>query len=162
MKRLTIAALSGFVGAVTVLGAEQAQAYYEDSWEFVCGWECGEALFEPEYGGYTVHGYAEVYHSDLPTSEGEAASWAYYDYWLPAGCDQYYSYSAQVVCLDTAYLHGLSAWEYFSSLYAHLPEEEMACRVIDERAYWRDPYAPYVEGWSNRDADLASVGNCWG
>lgn len=161
MKGLQLSVLSSLVGVISILSAEKAQAGYDDAWAFTCSWECGEAMFEPEYGGYTVNGYASEFHPELPDSEWEAYSWAYYDYWLPAGCDRFSSTFAQTVCMDTAFLHGLSAWEYFESLYASYPEEVMACEIINERAAWRNPYAPYTIGWFNRDADLAALGNCW-
>lgn len=162
MNGFIATALSGLVGVSVVLSAGSALAYYEDAWAFVCDWECGEADFEPEYGGYTVNGYASSYFDELPASEAEAADWAYHDFWQPAGCEDLSTTFSQTVCLDTAFLHGLSAWDYFLSLYSEYPDDEMACEVIDERSYWRDPDAPYTAGWFNRDADLAALNDCWG
>lgn len=163
MIRFMTMAVSGLVGiAAALIPAESALAGYEDAWAFVCEWECGEADFEPEYGGYTVHGFASGFFDELPDTEEEAALWAYYDYWQPAGCEDMSTIFAQTVCLDTAFLHGLSAWDYFSELYADYPEAERACEIIDERSYWRDPDAPYHEGWFNRDAELAALNDCWG
>ena len=162
MKKLTIGALSGLIGAVVVFMPDRAQAYYDAAWDFVCDWECGEAAFEWEYGGYTVHGYAEAYHSEFPDSEWQAYNWAYYDYWLPADCEALSTHFAQTVCLDTAFFHGLSAWDYFADLYWGYSDDEMACMIIDERSYWRSYGSPYDEGWYNRDADLAAMGGCWG
>lgn len=163
MKKFLIAAFTGLgvVGSLIVLTPQEAQAYYEAAWAFVCDWECGEADF-PGYGGYTVHGYAEAFHDELPDSEGQAATWAYYDYWQPAGCEALSTNFSQTVCLDTAYMYGVEGWRYFSSLYQGYSDDELACAVIDERSYWRDNDSAYVWGWMNRDADLAAEGGCWG
>lgn len=158
-----LAMLGSVAGAVSILmlTPEKAKAAYDDAWDFVCTWDCGVAWFEPEYGGYTVDGYSSSFFDELPTSQEEAKDWAYYDFWVPAGCDSYSTSFSQTVCLDTAYLHGVGAWTAFASLYQDYSDDELACLVIDERAASRDPNAPYVEGWQNRDAALAALGGCW-
>jgi hypothetical protein len=164
MNKTAIGVLSGVVSicGITLLTTQDAQAYYDAAWSFVCDWECGEAYFEPEYGGYTLHGYASAFHDELPPTESDAYTWAYYDYWHPAGCYDFSTVFAQTVCFDTAYMYGLNAWDYFASLYSGYSDDELACRVIDERSYWRDNSSPYVWGWMNRDAELAAIGGCWG
>lgn len=152
---------STLVGGFVAIAPEKVQAYFDDAWAFVCEWECGEAWFESEYGGYTLHGYASEFHEELPASKGEAADWAYYDFWQPAGCEEYSTTFSRTVCLDTAYLHGVGGWEYFESLYWDLSDDELACKVIDERAYWHNDGSQYSEGWLNRDAELAALGGCW-
>lgn len=164
MNRIAIGLLSGVAGvcSIMLLTAQDAKAYYYyDAWSFVCDWECGEAYFEPEYGGYTLHGYASVYHDELPPTESDAYTWAYYDYWHPAGCYDFSTAFSQTVCFDTAYMYGVNAWEDFASLYWGDSDDELACSVIDERSYWRDNSSPYVWGWMNRDAELAAIGGCW-
>ncbi|MEM9214525.1 MAG: hypothetical protein AAGD25_09285 [Cyanobacteria bacterium P01_F01_bin.150] len=140
--------------------AQPNSSRYDDAWDFTCTWDCGVASFEAEYGGHTVHGYSSTFFDTLPSSEAEAKEWAYYDFWLPAGCDGFSSNFARTVCFDTAFLHGVGAWQYFSSLYWHHSDDDLACHVITERAAARNPNAPYVEGWNNRDRDLASLGTC--
>ena len=134
---------------------------YDMAWDFTCTWDCGIADFEAEYGGYTVHGYSSTFFDEMPSSELEAKEWAYYDFWLPAGCDGFSTDFSRTVCFDTAFLHGVGAWQYFSSLYWQHSDDELACHVIKERASARDQNAPYVEGWNNRDNDLASLGPCY-
>lgn len=176
MKRIlttTTVATAAIATLVNLLTSTPALAYYgpediasnnyryDDAWSFTCTWDCGIATFEAEYGGHTVHGYSSTFFDQLPTSEAEAKEWAYYDFWLPAGCDGFSTLFSRTVCFDTAFLHGVGAWQYFASLYWHHSDDDLACRVIDERASARDPNAPYVAGWNNRDADLASLGSCW-
>lgn len=156
---LTVLSVFGIV-AVTRVDAAEASAY-DESWDFVCAWDCGTAEFEPEYGGYTVHGYSSSFFDTLPASEAEAKEWAYRDFWLPAGCSALSTSFARTVCFDTAFLHGVGAWFHFWSMYQFHPDDELACRVISERAAARNPNAPYVEGWSNRDNALAELGNCF-
>lgn len=160
MKRILINSLLVLGSLSVVLTAEKAQASYEAAWSFVCEWDCGVADFEPEYGGYTVHGYSSTFYSSLPTSEAEAADWAYYDYWLPAGCAGFSTAFSQTVCLDTAFFHGLGAWQELSSLYWDYSDDELACKVVAERGAMRDPNSPYAEGWNNRDIALAALGDC--
>jgi hypothetical protein len=160
MKRLLIGALLSLASLSIVLFPEEVQASYEKAWDFVCEWDCGIAHFEPEYGGYTVHGYSSSFYSMLPVSEAEAANWAYYDYWLPAGCSGFSTVFSQTVCLDTAFFHGVGAWHEFSRLYWDYSDDELACKVISERAAARDPNSPFAEGWKNRDNALASLGYC--
>jgi hypothetical protein len=161
VKRLIIDASLCLVVFCAVLIPEKAQASYEEAWKFVCDWDCGEAMFEPEYGGYTVHGYSSSFFDKLPTSISEAEDWTYYDYWLPAGCANFSTVFSQTVCLDTAFFHGVGAWQYFSSLYWDDSDDDLACKVISERAAARDDNSPYAEGWHNRDAALAALGECW-
>jgi hypothetical protein len=160
MKQLLINALLGLASLSIVLVPQTAQASYEDAWNFVCYWDCGEAYFEPEYGGYTIHGYSSTFYNELPSSESEAAEWAYYDYWVPAGCGGFSTSFSQTVCLDTAFFQGVSAWRHFSRLYWDDSDDVLACKVIAERAASRDPNAPYAVGWRNRDRALADLGNC--
>lgn len=160
MKKWMVAALSSLIAGSTLLISARAEAAYDDAWNFVCTWDCGIALFEPEYGGYTVHGFSSTFFDQLPTSEAEAKEWTYYDYWLPAGCAAFSTFFSQTVCLDTAFLHGVGAWQYFSRLYWDYSDDELACKVIQARAKARDPEAPYVEGWKNRDAALEALGEC--
>jgi hypothetical protein len=160
MKRLLINTLVCLASLSIVLTSQKAQASYEQAWDFVCYWDCGEAYFEPEYGGYTVDGYSSTFYSELPSSESQAAEWAYYDYWIPAGCSGFSTSFSQTVCLDTAFFHGVSAWQHFSSLHWHNSDDVLACKVIEERAAARDPNAPYAIGWSNRDRALAALGAC--
>lgn len=160
MKQLLINTLLVLASLSAVLIPQEAQASYQEAWNFVCDWECGEAHFEPEYGGYTVDGYSYAFHDELPSSQAEAADWTYHDYWLPAGCNQFSTSFSQTVCLDTAFLYGVSAWEHFSSLYWSDSDDVLACNVIKERAASRDTSAPYEEGWHNRDVALATLGGC--
>lgn len=162
---IALSSLAAFTSAPAqaFYGPEDAQPNnnrYDNAWNFTCTWDCGIASFESEYGGYTVHGYSSTFFDTLPSSETEAKEWAYYDFWLPAGCDGFSTSFSRTVCFDTAFLHGVGAWQYFSSLYWHHSDDELACHVINERAAARDPNAPYVEGWNNRDRDLASLGTC--
>lgn len=159
MKTLLGLACS-LAGSSIVLIAQNAQASYEAAWDFVCEWDCGIADFEHEYGGYTVHGYSSAFFDELPSSEAQAADWAYYDYWIPAGCEGFSTGFSQTVCLDTAFFHGVGAWHQFSSLYWDYDDDTLACKVIQERAAARDPYAPYAIGWENRDKALAALGDC--
>lgn len=166
MKKLIVSALCSLATVLFAASTEAATtdydiADYDVAWSFVCTWDCGVALFEPEYGGYTVHGYSASFYNEFPISETEAKEWAYYDYWVPAGCAAFSTTFSQTVCLDTAFLHGVGAWQYFSSLYWQYSDDELACQVIEERAAARDPNAPYVVGWQNRDTALATLGNCW-
>lgn len=161
MKKIIVNALACLIGISVVLVPEKAQATYEKAWQFVCDWDCGVAVFEPEYGGYTVHGYSSSFFDEFPTSIAEAKDWTYYDYWLPAGCAGFSTTFSQTVCLDTAFFHGVGAWQYFSSLYWDYSDDELACKVIDERASSRYSGSPYAEGWHNRDAALAALGGCW-
>jgi hypothetical protein len=161
MKRLIAAAVVPGVVLVVACTADSAHAYYEAAWDFVCEWECGEAYFPYEYGGYTLNGYASVYFDELPATEYEAYTWAYYDFWQTANCEQFSTTFSQMVCFDTAFLHGVDGWYEFANLYWGYSDDELACRVIDERAYWHDNGSPYSEGWLNRDAALADIGGCW-
>jgi hypothetical protein len=161
MKKLIANMLLCWLSLSIVLIAKEAKASYEEAWNFVCEWDCGEASFEAEFGGYTIHGYSSSFYDELPISEIEASSWAYYDYWLPAGCAGFSTLFSQTVCLDTAFFHGVGAWQYFSSLHWDEPDDVLACKVIDERAAARDDSTPYTEGWYNRDAALAALGNCY-
>lgn len=166
MKRSIVSALCSLVAVLLASSAKAVSAdyditNYDIAWNFVCTWDCGVAMFEPEYGGYTVHGYSASFYDQFPTSEAEAKEWTYYDYWLPAGCAAFSTNFSQTVCLDTAFLHGIGAWDYFSGLYWQYSDDDLACQVIEERASARDPDAPYVEGWENRDAALAMLGDCW-
>lgn len=162
MQRLiSIAIVSGVTSVLTLLPSDKALAYYDIAWDFVCSWECGEAYFPYEYGGYTLHGYASTYFEELPSTEYQAYEWAYYDFWQAANCEQFSTNFAQTVCFDTAFLHGVEGWNYIASLYWGYSDDELACRVIDERAYWHDDGSAYSEGWLNRDADLAAMGGCW-
>jgi hypothetical protein len=164
MKRaatLTLTVLS-LLGVAAIARSDAAHATpYDQSWEFVCSWDCGIAEFEPEYGGHTVHGYSSSFFDTLPSSEEEAKEWAYRDFWVPAGCNALSSSFARTVCFDTAFLHGVGAWFHFWSMFQFHPDDELACRVISERAAARNPNAPYIEGWSNRDNALAELGNCF-
>lgn len=161
MKRFALLTLLSLIGGIVSLNPEPAFASsFDDSWNFVCEWDCGETEFEPEYGGHTVHGYSATFFDTLPSSQQEAKQWAYHDFWLPAGCHSLSSFFARTVCFDTAFLHGVGAWLNFWSMYQFHPDDELACRVISERAAARDPDAPYIAGWSNRDNALASLGDC--
>jgi hypothetical protein len=161
MKKWIAAALSGFVGACILLAPKPAQAAYEDAWAFTCQWECGEANFEAEYGGYTVNGYAAEYHEELPSSEAEASSWAYSDYWQPAGCEGFSSDFSQTVCFDTAYLRGVGGWEEMANRYWGHGDDELACAVMRDRAYLHNDGSAYSDGWLNRDeALMAKGGGC--
>ena len=160
MKRVMMSIIP-LLGLMAILPADQALASpYDDSWQFVCSWDCGIADFEAEYGGYTVHGYSSTFFDDLPDSEEEAKQWAYEDFWIPAGCNALSSTFARTVCFDTAFLHGVGAWLHFWSMFQFHPDDELACNVITERAAARNPNAPYVAGWSNRDNALAALGSC--
>lgn len=161
MKKLMAGAVMSCAMLAVLLTPETAQASYDQAWQFVCDWDCGEAVFEPEYGGYTVDGYSSSFFDVLPSSQEEAKDWTYYQYWLPAGCAGFSSVFSQTVCLDTAFFHGLGAWQYFSTLYWDHSDDALACKVIDERAASRDVNSPYAEGWNNRDAALAALGGCW-
>jgi len=162
MKRWKLTVLLTLFGLITSLKTGSAVANpYDESWEFVCSWDCGVAEFESEYGGYTVHGYSSTFFDTLPSSEEEAKQWAYRDFWVPAGCNAFSSHFSRTVCFDTAFLHGVGAWIHFWSMYQFHPDDELACRVIAERAAARDPNAPYVVGWNNRDNALAALGSCY-
>ena len=170
MKRLlSIAALSSMIGLCVTLAPESVYAYakaydeaqYEEAWEFVCDWECGEAAFEEYYGGYTVHGYASVYFPELPESEYEAYSWAYYDFWKTVNCEQFSTSFSQTVCLDTAFLHGVQGWHDLAASYWEYSDDGLACKVVDDRTYWHNDGSYYSHGWLNRDAALAEMGGCW-
>jgi hypothetical protein len=157
MKKLIAAALSSLV-SVCILSAKPAQASYEEAWQFTCQWECGEAHFEAEYGGYTTHGYAAVYHEELPTSEAQASDWAYSDYWEPAGCGDFSTAFSQTVCFDTAYLRGVGGWQELADRYWSQGDDELACSVARDRAYLHNDGSVYSDGWMNRDEALMAVG----
>lgn len=168
MKRfLATAVLTGLIGLIFASSPSSAKAYTEEdynydlAWDFVCDWECGEAMFAEEYGGYTLHGYASVYHSELPDTEREAFTWAYYDFWQPAGCNAFSTHFSQTVCLDTAFLHGVEGWQEMASVYQSESDDALACSVVDDRAYLHDDGSYYSTGWLNRDAALAELGGCW-
>ncbi|MEO1523307.1 MAG: hypothetical protein AAFU78_21380 [Cyanobacteria bacterium J06633_2] len=161
MKFLTlVSSLSLMTAVLSIAPANTLASAFDDSWEFVCHWDCGTTDFEPEYGGHTVHGYSSSFFDTLPSSQQEAKEWAYNDFWIPAGCHNFSSFFARTVCFDTAFLHGVTDWLYFWSLYQFHPDDQLACRVIAERAAARDPNSPYVNGWANRDSALASLGHC--
>jgi hypothetical protein len=160
MKKLIATVLSSLsLVAIGVFSAPKpVQAAYEDAWEFTCQWECGEANFESEYGGYTVNGYAAEYHEELPSSETEASTWAYSDYWQPAGCENFSSSFSQTVCFDTAYLRGVGGWQEIADRYWGQGDDELACAVMRDRAFLHNDGSAYSDGWINRDESLMAEG----
>jgi hypothetical protein len=161
MNRFAATTLFGLIGLLITLIPNAAQASnYEEAWAFTCAWECGEAMFEPEYGGYTVHGYAETYNEELPASEAQAADWAYVDYWKPAGCEAFSTTFSQIVCFDTAYLRGVEGWRDMAYRYWEYSDDELACAVLRERFQLHNDGSEYSEGWLNRDISLMEMGGC--
>jgi hypothetical protein len=163
MKNLIATALTGLISALIALSpiaVKPAQASYDAAWDFTCDWECGEAHFESEYGGYTVNGYAAEYHEELPSSEWEASAWAYDDYFAPAGCEALSTEFSQMVCFDTAYLRGVGGWQELAANYQGYGDDELACAVMRDRAYLHNDGSAYAEGWLNRDYALMDVGGC--
>jgi hypothetical protein len=161
MKKLLTVAVTAVIGSFVAIAPKVAEAYYGEAWSFTCQWECGEANFEDEYGGYTRHGYAAVYNEALPETEDQAADWAYSDYYLAAGCDAFSTEFSQTVCFDTAYLRGVGGWEEMAHRYWSQSDDELACSVLRDRAYLHNDGSAYSAGWLNRDEALMDMGGCY-